>query len=381
MDLKQILKDIDGKIAYYSCVDLFKDMSKVSDINSFLQIMEQKKEMKTKIEEGLIYLVSKKELEDFEYIFLDKYHKYLGYILEQDTREYYNNKYCSYLFSKMLNNVSSEDDLDNAKFINGKTLDYIDNLLVDKHNQLMQKVINEEELDDNDRKFLEESFLSTVFDGVIYKEIEGKKDVIYDVVDYFSKYPIEDISTARNKQLYILSYLSSQLLQIKSNCAIKFVSDTIIDDKGKQILGGFGIIKEDSIPYIKISDLGIYSLKSEKEFIDKMFTLFHELEHFRQLVDINEFNDEVKKIILMENDMTKTHRDFYKKHHDSFLIERDADNYASIEIIKEFGEKYPIIVNDIVSREQNRKRIEPSIFYQMEMEEYNNNSVDNYKKK
>ncbi len=376
MEVKDILRDVDGKIAYYECVGFFKDMSKVSDIGYFSQIMKTKDELKSRIEEGLISLVSKKELEDFEIAFLDKYHEYLGYVLEQDVREYYNNKYCSYLYSNAWDSLSSTDNTDEVKFINGKSLSQIDNLLVDKHNELMERMGKGEELGVSDRKFLEESFLSMAYGSIVYKEIDGEKDLMYDITDYFTKYPIRDISNPRNRQLSILSSLSNRMIQIPSNCAIKFTSDTVVDGRGGRVLGCFGIVRDSGVPCIQINGLDIYELQTEKEFLEKMFTLFHELGHFRQQVEFNEFTDEVKKIILMENDMVETHRSFYEEYHDSFLIERDADNYATIQIIKEYGEQYPQIVNNIVARKQGRKRLDSSDFYLMELEEYGKGNLN-----
>ena len=100
-----------------------------------------------------------------------------------------------------------------------------------------------------------------------------------------------------------------------------------------------------------------------------------------QEIEINEFNDDVKEIILMEIDLVRTHRSFYAKYHDSFFIERDADNYAITEIIKEYGEKYPSIVYDILSREQGVERLDPEVFYLMELEEYEKVILDNQGKK
>lgn len=93
METNNLLKEINNKVSYLECLDFYKDISKVTDINYFSQIMEQKKEEKSKIEEGLIYLSSKKQLEDFEITFLNKYHTYLKSVLEKDVREYFNNKY------------------------------------------------------------------------------------------------------------------------------------------------------------------------------------------------------------------------------------------------------------------------------------------------
>ena len=63
---------------------------------------------------------------------------------------------------------------------------------------------------------------------------------------------------------------------------------------------------------------------------------------------------------------------FYDKYHDSFCIEWDAVNYATIQLIKLYGKQYSKEVNSIVSEEQDRKRIDWPTFYLMELKEYEN---------
>ena len=372
METNNLLKEINNKVAYLECLDFYKDMSKVTDINHFYQIMEQKKEEKSKIEEGLIYLSSKKQLEDFEITFLNKYHTYLKSVLEKDVREYFNNKYCIYLYSSLWKKLPQTKNEDEINFFNGKSLVQIYNAVIGKYNYLIKKINTEEKLEDNDRLFLEEEFLFEAYNRAIYKEYKGQKDLMYDIVDYFTKYPIKDLSSSRNKQLYILEKLSKIMLEIKGNSAIMLSSN---NDDIKKIyisLGSFGKIDNGQIPCIKLNDLE-YGLNTEKDLLNKIFTLFHEVGHFKQKIEFDDFTDETKKIILMEKTIINKNYSFYLDYHDNFFLEKDADNYAIIEFIKEFGNKYSSIVYEIVSEKQKKTRIDEHTFYLMELEEYEKN--------
>ena len=48
METNNLLKEINNKVSYLECLDFYKDISKVTDINYFSKIMEQKKEEKSK---------------------------------------------------------------------------------------------------------------------------------------------------------------------------------------------------------------------------------------------------------------------------------------------------------------------------------------------
>ncbi len=380
METNNLLKEINNKVSYLECLDFYKDISKVTDINYFSQIMEQKKEEKSKIEEGLIYLSSKKQLEDFEITFLNKYHTYLKSVLEKDVREYFNNKYCIYLYSSLWKKLPQTKNEDEINFFNGKSLVQIYNAVIGKYNYLIKKINTEEKLEDNDRLFLEEEFLFEAYNRAIYKEYKGQKYLMYDIVDYFSKYPIKDLSSPRNKQLYILEMLSKKMIEIKGNSAIMFSSNNSDVKSGYVSLGSFFKIHNGQIPCIELNNLE-YGLNTEKDLLNKIFDLFHEIGHFKQEVEFDDFTDEAKKLILMEKDIINKNYSFYITYHDSFLLEKDADNYATIEFMKEFGSKYPSIVYEIVSKRQKKNKIDESTFYLMELKEYEKNLSNDQNKK
>ncbi len=380
METNNLLTEINNKIAYLECLEFYKDMSKVTDINCFSQIMEQRKEEKPKIEKGLIYLSLKKQLEDFEIAFLNKYHTYLKVVLEKDVREYINNKYCVYLYSNLWKKLLQAKNEDEVRFFNGKALVQIYNDVIDKYNYLIERIDTEEKLEDNDRLFLEGTFLFEAYNRAIYKEYKGQKDLMYDIVDYFTKYPIKDLSNSRNKQLYILEKLSKIMIEIKGNSAIIVSSNNDDIKKGYVSLGSFCKIDNGQIPCIELNDLE-YGLNTEKDLLNKIFTLFHEIGHFKQEIEFYDFTDETKKIILIEKAIINKNHSFYLDYHDNFFLEKDADNYAIIEFIKEFGNKYPSIVYEIVSEKQKKTRIDESAFYLMELKEYEKNLSNEQNKK
>jgi len=373
---KNKLKDTDRLVAYAMSINFFEDMSQINDINHFIQIMQSKvNKEKQEIEEGIIYLtqkVKKENLKEYEIIFLKKYHQYLFLTLEKDVKEYYNNAYCNYLFSKTLNDLSSHEKPEAAetvKFINGKTISEIEDITVNEANSIMNKIRNNEEIDANDKKFLEELFLSIAYFSAIYKENDGEKDFMYDVVDYFNKYPINDLSTPRNMQLSILYNLSSRMINYPKNCAIIFSTEYTYSTINQKYTLGFYAKTSEGIPIIGINGLDTYDLKTEKDFLEKMFTIFHELRHFEQ--ENIEFNEELKKITEMENYLIKNDREFYRKYHDSFFLESDADNYAIIQLTELYKKQYPKLVSEIIENQIKNKRIDYQTFYPMELEEYN----------
>lgn len=364
MEIKDLLRKTDRQIDYYENYNFYKDMSKIEDMDYFIKVMDSKNSNKLKIENGIIWMSLKEDKEDFEIMFLKKYTKYLEMVLENDIREYYNNSYCSYLFENFWNSLKTEEDFKSKKFINGKSFEEIDTLISNKYNEIIERFYKEEEISDEDKKFLEETFLITVYNDAIFKELDGEEDLMIDIVKYFKKYPIENINTPRKRQLYLLYLLSSKMLELPNNNAIQFY-----ESFDKKVLGSYSKNK-DGIAIIRINDLDIYNITTEKEFLEKIFTIFHELGHYKQDIEYDQYTDDIKRIITIEKYLAENDREFYNKYHDSFVLEKDADNYATIEIIKEFGKKHPKLVSNIIERKQKTKKIDSSEFYNIELEEY-----------
>ena len=377
---KRALKNVDRILAYYKYSNFYKEMAKINDLAVFKKIIDAKTdEEKKKIEEGIIYIYecNKEDLSNYEvYIeFLKKYDQYLISLLETDVREYYNNSYSLYLYTNSINSLGDVEQSKKIKFMNGKSLYEIEEILSQKANELYKKISNNIELDDLDKLFLEEDMLFlTYLNGYnIIKYVEdenGEKieGVMYDIAKYFQKYPITNISTVRNKKLSILSILATKIIDFPKNYIICFSTKLPISKFSRNAILGTFSENKDNIGVIRIYGMDDYDLASEKDFLEKMFVIFHELGHLKQ--EFDEFNSEYNSIIKMELELIDKNQKFYSKYHNNFIIEIDADNYAITELIKEYGKYYPTEVYDIISGELNKKRIGREVFLPLQLAEY-----------
>lgn len=376
---EEAYKKIDCAIFRIEYYDFIKSMINLKDINYFIEVLETKdNQEKETIEEGLIYLstLKKEELKEYEKIFLEKYHKYLISILEKDVKNYLNNKYCNYLFCNdyLVQNDKQSQDM---RFINGKSFAEIETLILDEYDKLIENTKNKKTISEEDKKFIEEMFLVYAFYNIIYKEYDEEKDLMYDIVEFFKLYPIEDISNSRNRQLNLLSVLSSIMIQNSFNCGIIF-SQNYGKKNNKIGLGSYSKTMEE-IPIIEIK--GLELILSEEDYLRKMFTIFHELAHLYQCNDLDEYinisdyeeqqKNELKKIIEIESFLVENSYEFYNENHDNFFVEKDADYYATKQLIKIYGKQYPKQVNTIIVEIQNKKTMDDELFLEMELEEYN----------
>lgn len=369
MDVIDLLKNIDRKMVYLECVNFYKNMSEVESSNYFAQVIESKSlEEKTRIENGIIFTRNQEEKKPYEVVFLEKYHQYLKEKLQKDIREYCINLYCLYLYSEDWSRYE-KDDTYHTFCINGELLDGIEEKIVGKHNEIMENISLKKEISDLDRKFLEENFLRMVYETIIYKEFKGEKDWIYEIAAYFDKYPVTDLESPRNRQLSILACLSKRMLEIPGNSAIHFFANYEEKDTTKVTLGFYSKLK-DGTPYIQINGLDICELTDIKICLERIFTVLHEYGHLLQDVEFENYEENYQEILTMEKYLIAHDKEFYHLYHDNFLIERDADNYAIVELIKEYGSMYPQIVEEIVASKEKRKLLDESIFLGMEKERY-----------
>lgn len=365
MDIREFIKGIDGNISYLECYELIGKLKESKDNKSFRKVLEQESSQKEKLESGLIYLVTNDEEKDF----LEKYNSYLIEELESDARNYLNNTYCAYLLFTAIMDEKKEN-VDNLEkiFINGKTINKCFDDIEEKANELYKKIDSNEELERTDKIFLESifSFYPSIF--VAFKEVDGEDELISEIVKYFNKYPIKDLSTPKNKQLYILYILSKKLMEFPDNCGISY---TLKEQKRDNVtIGGSVYTGDDGIPIIVINDLDLYNLDSNTKLLEKIFILFHEVGHVRQKLKLKEYTKEQLELIDLENKLVIKRRDFYHKYYNDFYIEQEADAYAIKEIINEFGETYPKIVVDIVEKRKITRKMDFIDFYKLELEEY-----------
>lgn len=361
MKVNEILRNTDRLINFYENENLYKNLSNISNFDDFCKYVS-KFDNDNNFINGIIEIYNNAEKKSWCRLFIDKYNLYLTKKLEDDCRDYYNNNYVLFLFiDKCLN--TSDNEYEGAIFFNGKKMVDIDNILIDKYNYLISRMNNKEKLDTNDKKFIEQTFLCHAFYSSIYKMYDGNKDMMYDIVSYFNKYPINDLSDLKNKQLMLLSIISNNLIKINSNCGFQF-SNEIIDDS----LGEFYL--EDDIPIIKINALDIYDIQSNLQFVKKIYTIYHEIGHFMQKINESSYDLSIQQIFKMESELVKSSMDFYHKYHDNFFVERDADYYAMRKLRNNFYKLYPDEVNKVLVAKGNLKRIDVSKFLEMEYHQY-----------
>ncbi len=220
-------------------------------------------------------------------------------------------------------------------------MNYIFNLIVHRHNQLIGKIDDNQEIESSDRYFLENHFLLRFYGDVEYKGFNREKDFMSDVVKYFSKYPIENLCNYRNRQLYILYVVSKLMLNVSKNYELRFTTNFNEEETSLGLVVKF---ERTGICCIENNLLNIYYFETEDEFLSKMFLLFRKLRCLEQKLNLNNFSDEEQKIFLIEDDIISNYRDIYEKYCDGFFIEMDADLYAIGELQKEFGSENPIVM-------------------------------------
>ena len=269
---------------------------------------------------------------------------------------YYNNEYCL----ELLNLAFGDEKVDTFM---GRNLGKLDNYLVKRYNEMMELVYNKQVLIQEDQDFLVNNFLSYASDIGIYK------DEMPDIVAFVEQYPIKDFNNFKNRCLYMLYLLSLELMNIKREAIIKFD-----DASNGNVLGGFA--HNDTKVKVVIYNINTYYLGNIKEFLDKLFTLYHELCHVYQKDNSDEYDDDTLQRFYIENEVIKNNYDFYIKYHDNFMIEIDADNYASNRLINGFGKSYTVEVDEIINEKKklrDKMKIDDNKFLELLYREYDTN--------
>ncbi len=364
INVNKIFRTTDRLINYHDYEAIYKELSNIESIKDFCKSVS-KYENDRNFMDGIIEVKDRAKEEKWALSFIYKYHVYLSDKIDMDYREYINNPYCLYRYL---------EDLDNPKkrYLDGKLIIEIDFLLSKKYDSLIRKVYNGEKIDERDKDFIEQTFLCNAYYGVISKYDDGMKGMMFDVVSYFKKYPIDDFKDPKKRQLFFLNELSKRILEVKPNCSIQFSFDKV-----KNCLGSFSFSEEDDDPIIKINALDIYDIESKKDFVKKHFTILHEFGHFlMKFVKYPSFSDSEKRIVDMEETIIEEDDEFYSKYHDSFFLEKFADFYALDELDKCYNDKNKFLTRDegfrrLVLAVMNFERIGTERFFEMEIEKYN----------
>lgn len=347
MDIKELeknklLEEQDDEQNYLKYINFYSDMSKIENLDYFYQVIESlKKEDKIEFENGIIHIFNKNIKQEFEKIFLDKYDKYLCKKINSDIKEYYNNKYCFELLARYY------DINPQIAFINGQKLSDIDILITDEYKKLMNDIEKNIELSNESHEFLKSAFLFCIFYGCIYKEYDNKREMMYDIVTYFERYPLSnDMNNFQNIQFYLLYLLSKELLSIPKNCAIQFSKNPIVENNF-YARGGIGKTENGAL-LIEVNDVNKYNINNSKKLMSVLLTIFHEIGHLHQELGLEDYNEEVQEQFRIEKFIQDNDRDFYLKYHDNFLIEKDANNHGIIRLLQYFGNTAPEAVNSII---------------------------------
>lgn len=91
---------------------------------------------------------------------------------------------------------------------------------------------------------------------------------------------------------------------------------------------------------------------------ENLFTVFHELGHLIQEINIDTYPKEMQELMKREKFIIDKDNAFYNRYHDSFYIERDADIFALSRILELFKDEKPENIDNITNRYENTKRID-----------------------
>ena len=357
----EIIEKANKMIKKSNYESLIIEMSRINDIKEFSDILNSMtEEDKKDFEDAVIGLTYYETMTPEEKLFLEKYENYCFDKATNDSKYYFNNRYLRFLYinkvSEYISDSSKEVKMNGIDMLN--LMDNINN----EYNNLIQKM-NVEDLNDNDKKFIKNFF--DVCSDYFAIEKSDDNDIMHDVVKFFDEYPLENLETPENKKMHILYTLSKELIKYDCNSLIRFNNYDAVNSKE---MAFFKKIDENT-GIININRMNSIFLGSDKEFIEKLFTIYHELGHFEREFGIRKYTSEEKELIDMELNMIRVNRDFYLKYHDNFFLERDADSFA-IDMLREnfLHEELKSIISDILD---GRNLIDQNLFMNIFLKEYN----------
>lgn len=363
----EITKKIDRILKSSNYKQIFLILNNIDEDFVLFSMLDNMQEYeKEEIEEAIIGLELREEISEEEKNFLNKYKSFVMNKSSKNNMEYLNNNYLSFLYHREFEKIVKDSNYDSQ--INQKSIWDIYQELCDKFNEISAKLKNNTELTNEEHKFFKKFVLSTVLYDTINKKYEGENDIMYDVVEYFDKYPITKFDNVENRQLYILYNLSKQLLQIDVDSVVTF--DRYHDEKDIRSEGFFKKL-DDGRYQINISNLDDIYLKDEKTMYESLFTVFHELGHLIQEINKDSYPKEIQELFERERYIVNNDNDFYKRYHDSFYLEKDADMFALNKILGLFKDEKPNIIMNLINKYESKKRIDFPDFYNMVFQRYN----------
>ena len=346
--------------------EVFLKLNRINDESILFNTLdEMSDEEKREFEDAIIGLTYRFELKDEIKCFFNKYKNYALQKAKKNSMEYLNNNYLSFLYHNEFKEIVKDNNYDSN--INDKSIWDIYYDLCDRYDEIIEKMNQNEELSNDEKRYIKNFFKSAAFYDTINKKYDGENDIMYDVVDYFNKYPIDNINTPEDKQFFLLYHLSKQLINIDVDTVITFRK---YHDENDIRSNGYFKKLRDGRYLINISNLDKIYLGTEEEFFDSLFTIFHELGHLRPEICSEEYPNEIKEVLKREKYIIHNDNKFYKKYHDSFYMEIDADRYALAAIIDLFGNKNQEKISQLIDRIESKKRIYFNVFYDVILKKY-----------
>lgn len=355
------IKNVSGMIQYSQKKDFIRECSNIYDFDIFKKKMNDVSNQHD-FDDILIFLDEKKDKEEYEKSFLSKYQKYLLNELKEDKLVYYTNEYCSYLLRKFIDNYSPNNEV----FIDGENIEDI----MKMNEQKLGSLMTSDSINDKEKRFVENMLIDWAYHDEIYIE-DGELGPL--IVEYFKKNPINNLDSVRNRKLFLIKFFSEKL------CEFSSVSKFNLNETGDiyNVEGTF--FSNSNPPKLTVFRCGNVDLKEDEDFIKNIFATLHEIRHFYQKVNIDMYSNEMKKLMNIEDTVASNNNSFYLKYHDNFFIERDADNYASVQLENElgslFGDKTNYVINSILG---TRKIISSDEYYGKLYDAYSKIDV-NYK--
>ena len=316
--VNNLLRKTDLKLAYLEQRDFLNSLSSKTD-EEFVDAIE--KNDKEKNELAFTYLKDKENLSDNDDVILNKYNNHILDLMNNDIKSAMNNTY----FVSLLSNADIND-----KEILGMRVDDVIEKIYQNVDMIFAKIKNGEEISDIENEFCKNALLY----AVVYHYIDNED--INEINDYFTKYKVTNFDDVKNKQLYLLGLATKYIVDIGGEVCVSFEEDEEI--KNNCITSGeFGKLP-DGRYVIFIYDMDLYSIKNNKEFYRKVFTVMHELGHLNQDINYNAYGEAEKHRMNIEKELINKEKEFYNQNHDNFYVEIDADMYAIDKIADDFGD-------------------------------------------
>ena len=361
-------RESEGILKCVDYINSFYQLNSIDDSELFNKLDNMTKQEKEELEEAFVGLAAMKKKNDNGTIvkklkaFFDKYENYVIEKANKNVMEYINNNYLNYLYCKELEKNSKNSDYNGQ--INNKSLFDIYNAVWDKYEEIFAKLDNNDKITKEEREFVKKCILIESGFVLMDNNREEGNYLINDIVEYVDKYPIKEFDNIENRQLYVLYNLSKYIIKMGANVFVQANKGSSVEDF--LTLGKY-ITTKSGRNIIVINDID--DLWSEEKMYECLFTVFHELGHLHQKIEPDQYKD-FQEWFDMEWYIIKNNRYFYDRYHDSFLLEKTADNFAQNIMLEMYKDEKKEIIMDVINKHKEKKRIETPKFSLMIYQRY-----------